>query len=178
MDDQTSSKFERAAGPVYFLGFLFLALPLMDYVMTVWPLQVGRVNWRYAAFGLAGGFLLTPLLGLVILLVAGLVFRHRRALQITGVVSAIAGVGLALVSMAFVLDSLQMRSGVESAQKGVFDAGVIKALVKNVTGAVSAGWVALASFRGASGVPAAKKAGASSPLVVGARAEKAGGPLP
>jgi hypothetical protein len=174
MDDQTSSRFQRTAGPVYFLGFLFLALPLMDFVMNVWPLQLGKVNWRYGAFGLAGGFLLTPLLGLVILLASGTIYRHRRVLLVTGILSAITGVALALLSMSFVLDSLQVRSGVPAANKGAFDAGVLKALVKDLTGSVSAAWVALASFRGVGGLPATRRHAASAPLVVGARAEKAG----
>ncbi len=176
MSDQGSRSFERAAAPVYFLAFLFLTISLMDYVMNVWPIQLDKVNWRYGAFGLAGGFLLTPLLGLVMLLVTALWFEHRRTLLVTGIVSAVAAVGLALLSMSFVLDSLQMRSGVAAGQKGLFDAGVLKALVKDVTGIISAGLVALAAFKGRAALAPAGKRGASAPLVVGARPEKAGGP--
>ena len=173
MKDQGSQNLERAAAPVYFLAFLFLALPLMDYILNVWPLQVDKVNWRYGAFGLAGGFLLTPLLGLVMLMVTALWFEHRRALLMTGIVSAITALGLALLSVSFVLDSLQMRSGVPEGQTGIFDAGALKALVKDVTGILSAGWVALGSFRGRAGVGSTNRRGATAPLVVGSRPEKA-----
>jgi hypothetical protein len=174
MSDQTSSRFDRAAGPVYFLAILFLALPLMDYVMNVWPLQLDKVNWRYGAFGLAGGFLLTPLLGLVMLMVASILFENRRVLSLTAVLSSIVALGLILLSMAFILDSLQMRSGVPASQKKIFDAGVLKALVKDVTGAVCAAWVAFGSFRHLSSKGAAVRRADGSPLVVGARPEKAG----
>jgi hypothetical protein len=173
MSDQTSSRFDRAAGPVYFLAFLFLALPLMDFVMNVWPLQIDKVNWRYGAFGLAGGFLLTPLLGLVMLMVASILFGSRRVLSITAVLSSIVALGLILLSMAFILDSVQMRSGVPESQKRIFDAGVLKALVKDITGAICAAWVAFGSFRSLSGVLAPSKRADGSPLVIGARAEKA-----
>ena len=172
MNDQTSSRFDRAAGPVYFLAFLFLALPLMDFVMNVWPLQLDKVNWRYGAFGLAGGFLLTPLLGLVMLMVASILFENRRVLSITAVLGTIVALGLILLSMAFILDSLQMRSAVPVSQKRIFDAGVLKALVKDVTGAICAAWVAFGSFRSLSVLAPFKRADGS-PLVVGARAEKA-----
>jgi len=175
MSDQTSSRFDRAAGPVYFLALLFLALPLLDFVMNVWPLQLDKVNWRYGAFGLAGGFLLTPLLGLVMLMVASILFDNRRVLSMTAVLSSIVALGLILLSMAFILDSVQMRSGVPETQKRIFDAGVLKALVKDVTGAICAAWVAFGSFRSLSGALAPSKRGDGSPLVVGARAEKAGG---
>jgi hypothetical protein len=169
MTDQTSSRFDRAAAPVYFLAFLFLALPLMDYVMNVWPLQLDKVNWRYGAFGLAGGFLLTPLLGLVILLLASAFFDSRKVLRITAVLASILSVGLILLTMAFVLDSLQMRSSVPAGQKRVFDVGVAKALIKDLTGAVSAGLVALAALRIAKG-PATARRSDGSPIVVGAKA--------
>lgn len=174
MNDQGSLRFERVAAPAYFLAFLFLALPLMDYVMTVWPLQLGQVNWRYGAFGLAGGFLLTPLLGLLMLMATALWFEHRGILLVTGIVSAFVAIALALISMSFVLDSLQMRSGVPVPQKGTFDAGVLKALVKDATGVISAGWVALGSFRGRAGLATSGKRAGGAPLVVGARTDKAG----
>ena len=172
MTDQTSSRFERAAAPVYFLAFLFLTLPLMDYVMNVWPLQLDKVNWRYGAFGLAGGFLLTPLLGLIILIVSAILFDHRKVLRVTAILSSILALGLILLSMAFVLDSLQMRSGVPVSQKGIFDAGVGKALVKDLTGAISAAMVALGSFRSLSSTSSGSRPSDASLLYVGARQDK------
>jgi hypothetical protein len=172
MTQQTSLRFDRAQGPIYFLAFLFLALPFMDFIMNVWPLQLDKVNWRYGAFGLAGGFLLTPLLGLVMLLVTAILYDNRRTLTVTAVISSIVALALILLSMAFVLDSLQMRSGVPVDQKRVFDAGVLKALVKDATGAICAAWVAFAAMRSRSGVSAPSKRDRSA-LVVG-RAEKAG----
>ena len=146
------SRFDRAAGPVSSSPLLFLA-PLMDFVMNVWPLQLDKVNWRYGAFGLAGGFLLTPLLGLVMLMVASILFENRRVLSFTAVLSSIVALGLILLSMAFILDSVQMRRrDVPETRRGSSTQGVLKALVKDVTGAVCAAWVAFGSFRSLSGV--------------------------
>lgn len=173
MDDPTTTKLERVAGPMYFLCFLFLALPFMDYVMNVWPLQPGQVNWRYGAFGLAGGFLLTPLLGFVLLAATGFFLGHRRTLAITALLSAICGLGLILLSMSFVLDSLQIRSSVSAAQKGVFDAGVVKALIKDLTGALLCVWVAMVSFRGSRGMAvSARRQPAMAPVVGAAKPQK------
>lgn len=169
MDDK---KLGRVAGPTYFLALLFLGLSALDFVMNVWPLRPGDVSWRYGAIGLAGGFLLTPLLGLVILLAASRYFGHQGVRRLTLILSAALAALLLLASLSFVLDALQMRRAVEAAQKWMFDGGVAKALVKLTTGAVSAAWVAGAAFdRGGrvSGDRTTRRDGA--PLVVGSRTE-------
>jgi hypothetical protein len=171
MDDLSSKPLERTAGPFYFLALLFLVLPLVDYVMNVWPLSPGTVNWRYGALGLSGGFLLTPLLGLVMLLTGSILFGHRGMRVFVGVVSAVLALLLALGMMLFVLDSLQVRRGVAADAMWAYDVGVIKAIVKIFTGAICSAWVALVAFRKLQDAPGRSKR-YDAPLVVGA-AERA-----
>ncbi|HEV8195249.1 MAG TPA: hypothetical protein VGP87_01310 [Gemmatimonadales bacterium] len=172
MDDLSSRPLERTAGPFYFLALLFLVLPLVDYVMNVWPLNPGTVSWRYGALGLSGGFLLTPLLGLVMMLTGSMLFGHRGMRVMVGVVSAVLALLLALGMMLFVLDSLQVRRGVAADAMWAFDVGVIKAIVKIFTGAICSAWVALVAFRKLQDAPGRSKRTQNAPLVVGA-AERA-----
>ena len=67
----TSRSFENAeslVAPLYFIAALLIATPLMDFATSVVPLRPGSLEWRFASVGLLSGFLLTPLLGLVIAL--------------------------------------------------------------------------------------------------------------
>lgn len=174
MTDTSIQRTERIAASAYFLGIQFLALPVVDYVMNVWPIQMGAVNWRYGAAGLAGGFLLTPLLGFLILLGTALAFGHRRAQKAVGVLGALVGVALLLVSAILVFDALQLRGAVDDTAKWMFDAGVFKALVKNIAGGLFCILIAIGAFKRDDGVAQAAKGGRSAPdpLIVGSRPDR------
>jgi hypothetical protein len=175
MSEYPATPIQRMAGPVYFLAFLFLLQPLADYVSNVWPMNFGSVTWRYGAMGLTSGFLLTPLLGLVIFMITAGYLEHRGIRILTGVVSAALAIALLLGTMLFVLDSLQVRRGASDAGRLSFDIGFAKAALKIVTGAICCAWIGLVSL---TKLPAAAKSRRAEPrpLVVGA--SESGGKVP
>ncbi|HEU5218915.1 MAG TPA: hypothetical protein VFU23_09660 [Gemmatimonadales bacterium] len=146
-DDSFEKRYARLTAPTYCLALLLLILPFLDYGASVWPIQLGAVNWRYGAAGLLGGFLLTPFLGVILLGFLGVMLERRRTLGFTGAVCLLLGALLILVNVSFVLDAVQLRGSVPKDQIRVFDAGVFKAMVKLLTGAIFSWMLAFACFR-------------------------------
>ena len=142
-----SDTLKAVAWPTYCVAFLLIAIPVLDYVTNVWPLQTGEVRWRYGSIGILAGFLLTPLMGVLFALVAGAVLNHRVLLRILAVVSmVVAGLLLACIGL-FTLDALQVRATVPLESRPAFDVGAIKAAVKCFAGAAAFAWIGWAGIR-------------------------------
>ncbi len=175
-DDSFEKRYARLIAPSYFLAFLLLLLPFLDYGASIWPMQLGAVNWRYGAAGLLGGFLLTPLLGVLLLGGLGVMLEGKKTLGFTGIVCLFLGALLLLVDVSFVLDAVQMRGNVPKEQIRVFDAGVVKAVLKHLTGALFSWMLAFACFRalGALAKRGAREVRSPDALVMGGANKPAG----
>lgn len=130
MSDHGTDWLDRLAGPIYFATILFIVLPAVDLVTNVWPLRLGDVGWRYGAAGLLSGFLLTPLFGLLLAWVVASLGRHRRAMLFISLFAAVGALVLAVIALGFVLDALQVRSGLSPNDMPHFEIGALKALLK------------------------------------------------
>lgn len=124
------------AGALILTGVLLVLTTGVDYLAGIWPYRPSAVEWRYGSVGLAGGFLLTPLLGVALLLLAGAIGGSRLALWATFLVAVTITIALVVLSGLFVLDALQVRASVAAEMKGPFLFGVGKALFKLLTGAL------------------------------------------
>jgi hypothetical protein len=129
------------AWPTYLAGGLMVALSLMDLVTSIWPLQIGEVQWRYGAWGLLSGFTLTPLLGAFMLAAAAALLGHARVLRALWWAYLATAIMLGLGSALFVLDVLQVRGSVAEGERARFDVGVAKALLKHVTVLAAVLWL-------------------------------------
>ena len=138
------------AGPAYGIGVLFILTAAVDTVSQMWPPALREPSWRYGVVGIGGNYLITVLLGmLLICLVAG-VRQHRRTLRILAIVNAVVAVLLVLAAVGFVLDALQVRYSVPKDNPRavwLFNVGAVKAVAKYVVSAVVLGWLAFASRR-------------------------------
>jgi hypothetical protein len=94
----------------YAIALLLVALPLLEFTLTVWPIRPSIVLWRFGSFGLLTQAMMLPTLGMFLALVLARYLEQRRMQQLLGAVAGlvflllVAGVGL------FLLDSLQARS--------------------------------------------------------------------
>ena len=122
-------------------GALMVVLSLVDLVTNVLPLQFGELQWRYGAWGLLAGFLLTPVLGMFMLAAAAAVLVHGGALKTLWWINLAVSVVLVLGSVMFVLDVLQFRGAVPRGDLSRFDIGAAKALLKHVTVAAALFWL-------------------------------------
>ena len=139
----------RLAPALYFLAFLLVVTPVADFGLTVAPYRFGNVTWRFAAFGLFSGFLLTPLLGIALAVGTAAVNGHRGAMRVFGICSIVMSVVLVVALMGFALDSLQVRRSVPEGGRLAFQVAALKALVKHVTALAAGIWLGIASLRAA-----------------------------
>jgi uncharacterized membrane protein len=154
-------------GPLYGVALLLVATPMFDFLTSVFPIRAGNIEWRFATVGLLSGFLLTPLLGYVLAMLAAQIGGHRIVQRVLAICALIMTALLALMLVAFVLDVLQLRSVVQAEAATAFKGASIKALVKHVSVLVVLPWLAIRgmklSKRDAAAAP--KKRGAA--IIVG-----------
>ena len=150
----------RLAPPALFIALLLVLLPATDFISNVWPLQPGDFRWRFGMVGLLSGFLLTPLLGLVLAAAAAMALEHAGLLRVTAAVCSAGAALLVLLVGLFVLDVIQLRPEVTPAALAGFDFANLRAIVKHLLGAVALGWLGLACWKAAL-APRAASAGAA-----------------
>lgn len=141
------STYSRLVGIGYFAAAVLVLFPVIDLVANLWPIEPGRVNWRYGAYMLLSGFVLTMLLGMVLALLVGRAGRHARTLRVLAVLNAFAGAALLAAAAVFVLDALQLQTSVTGDARRQFGIGVVKSLVKNTTVASGFLWIAWIGWR-------------------------------
>ncbi|MGQ0538729.1 MAG: hypothetical protein ACT4R6_07260 [Gemmatimonadaceae bacterium] len=117
-------------GPAYFIAALLVVAPLADFATAVWPWRWAAMDWRFASAGLLSGFLLTPLLGVLVAVGVAISRGHRRLLHVTGVVTTVAGVACLVLLAAFLLDAIQLGAGIPADQRRGFALAIVKAGLK------------------------------------------------
>jgi hypothetical protein len=165
-------KLRPLAWAAYAVAFLLITLPMVDLLLSVWPLRFGQANWRFGTAGLLSQALLLMLLGMLLALATAALVGHRRVSQVLAGL-ALAGSALgALAMLMFGLDGLQVRSGVRVEAMGGFDRAAIVAIGKYAVATVTAllmGIGGLKVSRAGDREPAARSARAeSSMLLIGA----------
>jgi hypothetical protein len=118
------------AAPAYLVACLLVFFPLLDTLLSVWPLQPGEVSWRFGAVGLFSPATMTPLLGLLLAFGVAVLFAHRWVVRTVSVIGAPAAIAIAGVSVFFVLDAVQMRTQVRPEARTAFDVASLVALGK------------------------------------------------
>lgn len=158
MSSRHFDSLETLLGPLYFIAALLIVTPLMDFATSVLPLRVSSIEWRFATVGLMSGFLLTPLLGIVIVIALAAYADHLRFLRLLSVLNGTVAVLFVILLILFALDVIQLRSVVQEQAKGAFQTAAAKAVVKHATFIVALGWLSVRGFRASRwSVPARKR---------------------
>ena len=144
-------------------ALLLITVPLLQAVSTVWPLQLGNIQWRFLTANALSSVLLLPFLGLVLLLVMSRMLASRRMSLIVGVISTLFAIALASSLVLFVLDGLQLKAIVNSAQMGQFQSTFARVGIVTALFAVVFMLLALAGLKGPKLTAAASKKGAAKP---------------
>lgn len=146
----------RLAGPCYVIAALLVLLPATDLVSDVWPLQPGDFRWRFGMTGLLSGFLLTPLVGIVLAALVAAITNDRRALRLTAIVAAVGALSLVVLVALFGLDALRVRPEVPVDRRGPFDFANLRVTVEHLLAAASLGWLASRGLRATGAATAGK----------------------
>lgn len=154
------------AWPTYAVALFLIAMPLMDFVANVWPPAPGLATWRYASAGILSGFLMTPMVGVVMAFAAASVLDQRRSLKVFGILAAVVAVILIAAALLFVLDVLQVRATLEEEERTRILIGGAMALVKYLVAAGCLVWLSLAGIRASRGARSDRKGRGSGPILV------------
>lgn len=134
----------------YGVAVLLVFFPLLDSLLTVWPLQLGNVTWRFGAAGLFSRALMTPILGILLALATALAFQHRVVLRLASVLSALGAFGMVALAAVFVLDAAQARTQVVEAAASSFRISYLVAVMKYSLAALLSLLMALGGWLAAS----------------------------
>ena len=117
------------------------------------------MQWRYGSVGLFSGFLLTPLLAVLIAGAVSTFAEHRRVSRVLAILNIVVAVLLILAMAAFALDAFQMRHTVPDVKEArwTFDVAAIKATAKYLLAAAVLFWLAKAELGAAKLMPVEKK---------------------
>lgn len=145
---------------------LLVAIPFGDFILNIWPLRWADEQWRYGSVGLFSGFLLTPLLAVLIAGAVSTFAEHRRVSRVLAIVNIVVAVLLILTLAGFALDVIQIRRTVPDvkAAQWTFDVAAIKATAKYLLGIAALFWLARAELGAAKLMPVEKKSRRDEPL--------------
>jgi len=139
--------FRRLGKAAYFVAFVLVATSALDYATTIWPLRPADVSWRYGAVGILSGFLLTPLLGVLVALVIATVLDHPGTLKVLAILSGITGIVGLLLLLGFALDAIQMYQAGAPDARPAAKASSLRASIKLLAGFTAFVWLGVAGFR-------------------------------
>jgi hypothetical protein len=137
----------RFAGPLYFLAFLLIVVPLLDFVPNVWPFRFGEVSWRYGTVGLFANYTMTPVLGFAVLVATAAWMEEMLLLRISGWALVVWAVLLLGTSLFFTLDAVQIRSTVAPEERIVMEIGSGRAVLKNILVGAAVIWLGVAALK-------------------------------
>jgi len=133
------------------VAILLIASPAIDFVGAVLPARPGEVSWRFGVFGLLTNALVTPMLGLAIVLVVATLLERRRTVRRLAIITLVLDVILLLGLGLFVLDFLQLRQAVTGTSRGAYDAAAVKALLVGLVEIGVLAWLVVTGFQSSGG---------------------------
>ncbi|MGE0443072.1 MAG: hypothetical protein AB7S39_21515 [Gemmatimonadales bacterium] len=144
-------------------GFLMLFVALFDLMSNAYPFAPGTLEWRYGVTGMASGFTVTPLTGLVLMIFGAELAERRGLVKLLGWVCGIAAFLIVISLGLFLLDGFQMRAATPDERRTLVGRGVMVAGTKFLLSAVVYALTARAALRLGAAEPAA--GGDRSPIV-------------
>ncbi len=166
MNSRLDEMTERLAAPLYGVAILLLIIPAVDFISGVLPLRFDNIEWRFASAGLLSGFVLTPLLGMVLAMLVAMVCEHPEVQRVLAVLNLAMATLLALLMVGFLLDIVQLRNVVQPESRDAFNAAAWKAALKHFAFTIVLGWLGRRGLQVARRAPRAKSQSAA--IVIGA----------
>jgi hypothetical protein len=137
---------QKVVLPAYALALIMIFFPVIDFVLQVWPPVLQQSSWRFGAVGIVSRLLITPFLGLFVILVVATWREHLRVLQAFTLLNALLVLVFLALAVVFTLDGLEVRALVTPETATRFDLTALVGLFKlSVAPALSllyalAGW--------------------------------------
>lgn len=142
----------------YLTAALLIFVPLLEVGVSVFPWRLGSEAWRFGTAGVLSQALLTPVLGLTLLIAVTLWLGNVRTLAAIGIGALLVAAIMSLLFVTFGLDAFQMRAQVRAEMGRAFDLSSAFALVKLMAGAIIAALAGIGARRTARGLRRQQKA--------------------
>jgi hypothetical protein len=155
--------------PGYLIGASLTLIPLFDAVMSAMPLRPGDVGWRFGFEGLMSRAIMTPMLGLLIVLVCATAFEHRRVVRVVAILAAVAAASSLILIVFFALDALTLRRQVRPDTLRAFDLASLGAVAKYLWGSIVLTVVAAGSWKNSRARPTREEPAVAIPLQLNER---------
>jgi hypothetical protein len=121
---------DRLTVPAYVLAASLLLVPFLDLLVQVWPMLPSQSAWRFGTLGLLSRTLITPSLGLLLLLGAALSAEHAQLLRVISALSGVISLVLFGCLALFLIDGIEVRALVAEDGKDRFDLTALVASAK------------------------------------------------
>lgn len=119
------------------MGFVLIVFPLTDAVAQLWPLSFTSLESRFGALGLGSRALMTPLLGLLVVLAASFAGEHPRTQWAVGVGAWLFALASGFLAVVFALDAVHVYGLLEDGAWAAVEIGSVVALAKYLIFAVT-----------------------------------------
>ena len=151
----------------YPLALLLIAVPLLDVVPKVLPMQWGNADWRYGAVGFLFGSIVTPIIGLAIAGSAAVVARQAGVLTLVSVLALVLAGVLVAGGVMFLVDFGAVAPNLSERVSPAFRAATTKTAVIALLAAAASAWLGLAGLRAVRSARSRGPEDKSAGLVVG-----------
>lgn len=131
---------------LYAAALVVLLDQAAELVASMYPFQIGDIQWRFGAFGLIVGRTTTAVLVDVLVFMAALGLMHRSVLGAWAIVHLVAAVALVIGLVSFSLDALELRRRAVPEVAGTFDLAAGRAAVVVLVVAVYCVWAGVATI--------------------------------
>lgn len=169
MDSKTHEILTRLRWPIYFIAIGLTVIPLVDFSLSILPIDVGNLRWRWPTLGLLTGFLFTPLFAIIIVCFVAAELEDRITQRVVAIFNLLAAVLLLGLLLTYALDVIQLRADLPENDRLPFYMSTVRALVKYGFGILACLWLGVAGFRASRAVRSTRESrrGEVAPLVSG-----------
>jgi hypothetical protein len=169
MDPKSDEILTRLRRPIYFIAIGLTVIPLLDFALSILPIDPGNLRWRWSTLGLFTGFLFTPLFAIILVCFVASQLEDRITQRVVSILNLIAAPVLLGMALLYGLDIIQLRADLPESDRLPFYMSAVRALVKYGFAFVCFLWLGIAGFRASRAARTSREArrGEATPLVSG-----------
>jgi hypothetical protein len=139
---------------------------LAEVMISITPMRLDDVTWRYGATGLLIGSTSTVAIGLGLMLLISALLDNRMAARWLGILAMLFAVMVGVAILSFGLDALQVRRMIREDAKPSFDDAGLKSMMAAILFVPTMLWAGWQGVRYAKGA-GEKRATDGPPIVIG-----------
>jgi hypothetical protein len=154
---------------LYIGAILLIAVPFLQALSQIWPLQLSNIQWRFGAANALSSILLLPYFGLLVLLLMSRALESRSLARLVGLLSALLTLGLMASLTLFVLDAQELKAIVSSQMLAAFNNTTVRVGLVTALFTVAFAYLTIVSFKSPTSSGASARRPARAPRTTAAK---------